>query len=177
MMQIRQAQFQDRDRVRAVYLAAFSEAEREEVAGLAVDLLSENTSPETFALVAETDHELVGHVSFSPVNRTHTDDLVGYILAPLAVRPESQQQGIGAGLIETGMERLSYLQVDMVFVYGDPRYYGRFGFDAGIAAGYSPPYKLQYPFGWQAKALADPQHLPSSVGLTCVHSLMNPQLW
>ena len=43
--------------------------------------------------------------------------------------------------------------VNVVFVYGDPKYYGKFGFSAEVASAYSPPYELQYPFGWQAVAL------------------------
>jgi predicted N-acetyltransferase YhbS len=52
--------------VRRLYLSAFSDVEREAVAGLAVNLLAETTTPATFALVAETDDNLVGHVGFSP---------------------------------------------------------------------------------------------------------------
>lgn len=177
MMRIRQAQLKDRDRVRRLYLSAFSEVEREAVAGLAVNLLAENTNPTTFALVAETDDNLVGHVGFSPVVHTNADNFVGYILAPLAVHPELQKRGIGTELIESGVEHLSSLGADIVFVYGDPRYYGRFGFDARIAAEYIPPYQLQYDFGWQAKPLTESASFSSFGKLTCVHSLMNPQLW
>jgi putative acetyltransferase len=176
-MHIRQAQLEDRDRVRRLYLSAFSDGEREAVAGLAVNLLAETTTPATFALVAETDGNLVGHVGFSPVACAKTDHIVGYILAPLSVHPDLQKQGIGTGLIESGIEQLSSLGAAIVFVYGDPRYYGRFGFDTRVAAQYVPPYQLQYDFGWQAKPLTRNASCPSSVMLTCVPSLMDPQLW
>lgn len=176
-MRIRQAQLEDRDRVRRLYLSAFSEVEREAVAGLAVNLLAETTTPATFALVAETDDNLVGHVGFSPLSGTKTDDPVGYLLAPLAVHPELQKRGIGTELIESGIEQLSSLGAGIVFVYGDPKYYGRFGFDARVAASYVPPYQLQYEFGWQAKPLARIANFRTIEKLSCVPSLMDPQLW
>lgn len=176
-MRIRPATLLDRDAVLDLYLAAFPEAERETVAAVAVDLLSESSTPESFALVAEADGAPVGHISFSPVSCGDADNFVGVVLAPLAVHPKFQKQGIGARLVEAGMQRLSELGVGIVFVYGDPSYYGRFGFDADIAARYVPPYPLQYPFGWQAKALTDVGRSPSSGKLTCVAALQDPQLW
>jgi len=176
-MQIRQAQLKDCEKLRALYLSAFSDSEREAVAGLAVTLLAETTTPATCALVAEADGNVVGHVGFSPVVCTKTDRLVGYILAPLAVHPDHQRRGIGTRLIESGMEQLLSLGAASVFVYGDPRYYGRFGFDARVAAQYIPPYQLQHEFGWQAKPLTRDANCPPSAMLTCVPSLMDPKLW
>ena len=176
-MHIRTATLPDRDAIACLYLAAFPVEEREVVAALAVKLLAETTTPESFALVAEADGALVGHVGFSPVSCEKTDNFQGYLLAPLAVHPEFQKRGIGTKLIDAGLRRVSELGADIVFVYGDPQYYGRFGFDAGIAAEYAPPYPLQYPFGWQAKPLSDVGTFPPSAKLTCVAALRDPQLW
>lgn len=176
-MHIRTASRKDQDSIRCLHLSAFSEEEREEVATLAVNMLAEKTNPETFSLVAEANDIVVGHISFSPVSRINSDKFQGYILAPLAVHPQYQKQGIGAILIETGIQHLSKINVDIIFVYGDPKYYSRFGFDAGIASEYAPPYQLQYPYGWQAKTLTDVKTFPSSGKLTCVSSLRDPQLW
>lgn len=176
-MHIRTATNLDLDSIRDLYLSAFPEDEREIVSNLAINLLAEETSPQTFSLVAEKDHTVVGHISFSPIPLKNDDDFLGYILAPLAVSPECQNQRIGSLLIEAGLRKLSQLNVDMLFVYGDPQYYGRFGFNTNIAARYTPPYELQYPFGWQAVSLKE---VPSSSALgevTCVSSLRNPQLW
>lgn len=83
-MQIRQAGVGDGVSVRDLHFSAFPEMERKAVAALAMNLLAERTTPETFALVAETDDTLVGHISFSPVARVNTNGFLGYILAPLA---------------------------------------------------------------------------------------------
>nr|WP_280517727.1 N-acetyltransferase [Falsirhodobacter halotolerans] len=54
-------------------------------------------------------------------------------LAPIAVAPMWQGQGIGADLVRAA---LSAAEGAAVFVLGDPAYYGRFGFSAERAAGY-----------------------------------------
>lgn len=116
---------------------------------MAIDLLAETTNPETISLVAESGAAIVGHVAFSPASDAHADRFLGYILAPLAVHPSFQKRRIGTRLIEQGTEQLGNLAVDIVFVYGDPGFYRRFGFRPDGALEYVPPYKLQYPFGWE----------------------------
>ena len=176
-MHIRIATILDRDDIRSVHLSAFAEDEREHVAKLAVDLLSEETTPHTISLVAETNGAVVGHVAFSPVTTVNNDNFQGYILAPLGVKPDYQKRGIGSKLIESGMQRLTRMGVDILFVYGDPEYYSRFGFSADAAEQYIPPYSLQYPFGWQGIALSEFSTERSPVRIDCVTALCDPELW
>ena len=177
MTRIRAATTLDSDDVREVHLCAFSEGERQMVSTLAVNLLSEETNPETISLVAVADGAVVGHIAFSPVIINNNKSWIGYILAPLGVKPEYQKRQIGSKLIKSGMERLSKMGVNVVFVYGDPKYYGKFGFNADVASGYSPPYELQYPFGWQAVALNEGGISESTVKISCVAPLSVPELW
>jgi putative acetyltransferase len=176
-MHIRIATSLDRDDVRGVYLAAFGEGEREIVSKLAVHLLSEETTPQTFSLVAETEGAVVGHVAFSPVAIGANENCQGYILAPLGVKPEYQKRRIGAKLVESGMQQLSRMGVDILFVYGDPGYYSRFGFSVNAAVGYTPPYRLRFPFGWQGMVLKERSTERSPTKITCVASLCDPALW
>ena len=69
MTRIREATNLDRENIRDVYLHAFSEGEKRIVAALAVNLLNEETSPETIALVAEIDGAVVGHIAFRVPDR------------------------------------------------------------------------------------------------------------
>ncbi len=176
-MRIRIATNLDRDNTCEVYLRAFPEGERELVAKLAIDLLSEETTPRTISLVAENGGIIVGHVAFSPVKLVNNESLQGYILAPLGVKPEHQKRGIGSKLVEHGKRYLSKIGVNILFTYGDPEYYGRFGFSADAAGQYNPPYGLQYPFGWQAVILRAFDIEETPVNLSCVASLRNPELW
>ena len=167
----------DRDDVRGVHLCAFPEGEREIVSKLAVNLLSEETTPKIISLVAETESTVVGHIAFSPVTIDNNENLQGYILVPLGVKPDYQKRHIGSKLIENGMQQLLKMGVNILFVYGDPKYYSRFGFRSDAANRYTPPYQLQYPFGWQAIALNDGNIAKSSIKIACVTSLCDPELW
>jgi len=177
IMNIRIATNQDRDDVQRVHLCAFPQGEREIVSKLAIDLLFEETTPQTISLVAETDGAIVGHIAFSPVIIDNNENFQGYILAPLGVKPDYQKRRIASKLIECGIQQLSVMGVNVVFVYGDPKYYGRFGFSADAAHQYTTPYKLLYPFGWQAVVLNECDIIKPPVAITCVTSLCDPKLW
>lgn len=176
-MHIRIATSLDRDAVHDVHLAAFAKGEREVVSRLAINLLSDETTPRTISLVAETEGAVAGHVAFSPVTIGNNENCQGYILAPLGVKPDYQKRRTGSKLIENGMQLLSSMAVDILFVYGDPGYYSRFGFSADAAVRYIPPYRLQYPFGWQGIALKERCIDRSPVKITCITSLCDPELW
>ena len=78
------------------------------------------------SFIATSDDQIVGHVAFSPVTVGVSDRGVG--LAPLAVLPEFQRQGIGAALVKHGIEECRQRGIGFVVVLGDPSFYRRFGF-------------------------------------------------
>lgn len=84
------------------------------------------------SLVAEKDGELVGHIMLSPVTlmgaNHHAIDLKLVGLAPVAVRPEDQKNGVGKALIWEGLERCRMQKYAACFVLGHPEYYPKFGF-------------------------------------------------
>ena len=176
-MHTRAATNLDRDDIHSVHRAAFAEGERELVSKLAVNLLAEESTPQTISLVAESEGIVVGHVAFSPVTIDNDGNFRGFILAPLGVKPDHQKRRIGSKLIESGMQQLSKMGVGIIFVYGDPEYYSKFGFGVDAAERYIPPYKLQYPFGWQGIALNKCSAGKSSANIVCVTSLSDPALW
>jgi putative acetyltransferase len=176
-MRIRNATPRDRVAIREIHMSSFAESERETVAQLALDLLSEKTDPATISCVAECDGIIVAHIAFSPVKIGGCEKLRGSILAPLGVKPDYQKRRIGSHLVEYGMQALLQNGIDILFVYGDPAYYGRFGFSADIARPYIPPYTLQHPFGWQAVMLSGRSGARTPVAIACVASLRDAQLW
>ncbi len=167
----------EKDRIRQIHLEAFEDIENQMVANLASELLDTISNPETLHLVAEIDAVLVGHVVFSPARSRVGGSFVGYILAPLAVSPEEQGKGIGSALVNQGLQHMLAQNVDIVFVYGDPKYYARFGFTADLAEKYVPPFTLKYPSGWQALDLSEKNAVGGSVELECVSPLSKPELW
>jgi len=122
--------------VRAVHAAAFpTEAEAR-----LVDALRANGRA-LAALVAERAGEVVGHLLFSPVTlEPDAGGPAGAGLAPLAVLPAHQRQGIGSALVHEGLALCAARGVGFVVVLGDPDYYGRFGFRRASARGLGNEY-------------------------------------
>jgi putative acetyltransferase len=88
------------------------------------------------SLVAEEDGGVVGYVLFSPaVVEMPGLRVVGMGLAPLAVMPERQRQGIGSALARRGLQTLRERGCPFVVVLGHPDYYPRFGFERASAHG------------------------------------------
>ena len=86
------------------------------------------TCADALSLVAD-DGEVVGHILFTPVVVQGTEQrLAGMGLAPMAVRPDRQRQGVGSQLVRRGLELLSERGCPFVVVVGHPEYYPRFGF-------------------------------------------------
>jgi putative acetyltransferase len=94
-------------------------------AGL-VDLLRQQAAP-FVSLVADDGGEIVGHILFSPVELSGARDLV-MGLAPMAVAPARQRDGIGSALVQAGLDECRKLGATAVIVLGHPEYYPRFGF-------------------------------------------------
>jgi putative acetyltransferase len=95
------------------------------------------------SLVAVEDGRVVGHILFSPMAiETKEDAVPALALAVLAVRPESQNQGIGSQLVREGLERCRSLRHRIVVVVGHPPYYPRFGFSPARARGLDAPFPV-----------------------------------
>jgi putative acetyltransferase len=176
-MKIRRAQKADLESIQRVVETAFSDEESKVIGNFASDLSSETTNPAIKSLIAEVDGQVIGYVSYSPIFLKSDSGISGYILAPLAVSPELQKQGAGSRLIKSGIDMLSADGVDVLLVYGDPEYYGRFGFKEGIGRSFVPPYPLEYPFGWLGMILNGTDLPKMPLRFECVQALNDPDLW
>jgi putative acetyltransferase len=130
----------DADGIRAVHLAAFpTTLEADLVKALHDDFDSE------ISLVARDDGQIVGHVLLSRM-KVEGDgrEYRALGLAPVAVLPERQRQGIGRELIDEALARAEKLGEELIFVLGEPEYYERFGFDPKTAAPFASPYAGAY---------------------------------
>lgn len=81
----------------------------------------------TLSLVAEYQQQILGYLAFSAVT-INGQHLGWHGLAPLAVAPSWQNQGVGSQLVQAGLATLHALGTAGCVVLGDPHYYGRFGF-------------------------------------------------
>jgi putative acetyltransferase len=114
---------------------------REAEAGLVNALRkSDNFIPE-LSLVTEVNGQILGHILFSRIHiETENGQLPALALAPMAVLPKHQKQGMGSMLVRQGLEECKRLGQKIVIVLGHPTYYPRFGFSAQLAKPLECPY-------------------------------------
>jgi putative acetyltransferase len=121
---IREEQEKDAEQVRFLLQAAFST----EAESRLVDALRANGKG-VISLVAVCAEDVMGHILFSAVTTSPPNEVRGIGLAPVAVLPGAQSQGIGSQLILTGLQLCLELGFDYCVVLGSPEYYHRFGFE------------------------------------------------
>lgn len=138
---IRNEEAKDIEQVREVVSAAFpTEAESR-----LVDALRANGKA-IISLVAVQGEKVLGHILFSPVSTTPPSEAKGLGLAPVAVRPDMQSQGIGSRLIRAGLRRCKELGYDYCVLLGGPKYYQRFGFEKASSFGIRNEYGVDDEF-------------------------------
>ena len=95
----------------------------------------------SLSLMAETAGQIVGHILFSALMIEGRDGTIPALaLAPLAVAPDFQRQGIGSALVCRGLDLCREQNHRIVMVVGDPPFYSRFGFTS------PPPRRLCSPY-------------------------------
>ncbi|MBZ5696000.1 MAG: N-acetyltransferase [Acidobacteriia bacterium] len=94
------------------------------------------------SLVALDGNEVIGHLLFSslPVE-IDGRDVNAVALAPMAVSPDRQRQGIGSKLVTEGLALLRKKQVEAVIVLGHTAYYPRFGFSPLLTQKLASPFR------------------------------------
>jgi len=123
MINIRQETEADHKAVHAINSAAFETSAEADL----VDALRQQADP-VVSLVAVIDDEIVGHIMFSPVTLSGHPGLKVMGLAPMAVLPEHQRQGVGSQLVQHGIEACVALGAEGLVVLGHTEYYPKFGF-------------------------------------------------
>ncbi|HKR14845.1 MAG TPA: N-acetyltransferase [Pyrinomonadaceae bacterium] len=120
MFEIREELPADIPAIRNVNQQAFGQDQE----GRIVDALRANGAA-LLSLVAVVDGQVVGHIMYSPAS---IGEVSGAGLAPMAVLPEYQRQGIGSQLVETGNQKLKASGCPFIVVLGHAEFYPRFGF-------------------------------------------------
>lgn len=71
-------------------------------------------------------NRIIAYIAFS--NAYNGSDVCGLHLAPLAVKPEFQKQGLAKELLRFAL-RQDVINLNTIFVLGDPCFYKKFGFE------------------------------------------------
>jgi hypothetical protein len=122
---------EDREASIAVELAAFGEPAEARI----VEAVRDEEG--SFALVAEVEGELVGHVQMS---RAWVGETPVLALGPIGVAPDNQGRGIGAELIRAALEEAAARGEVAVILLGSPSYYGARGFEPAAMYGLMNPF-------------------------------------
>lgn len=170
----------DSQAISDVVIAAFGNVQGQEIADLITDLLEDPGAYPLLSLVAIINDRIVGYILFTSTKIKHSQRRVSSaILAPLAVHPEHQNQGIGGQLIKEGVEQLKAAGVELVFVLGHPGYYPKHGFSAAGIVGFDAPHPI--PFENSGAWMVQDLH-PGIVGyirgqVVCAETLNDPKHW
>jgi putative acetyltransferase len=139
-LRIRPEAAADREASLEVERAAFGSDEEPRIVETVRDLDG------SFALVAEEDGRVVGHIQFSRGRIGETPVLA---LGPVGVLPGQQGHGVGSALIRTGLEEARTRGEVAVILLGSPVFYRRFGFAPGSVVGLQNPYAGVLPDGFK----------------------------
>jgi putative acetyltransferase len=136
-IKIREQGYADDPAVRSLLIRTFGS---DDEARLMERLQEEDADRISFVALAED--KIVGQILFSPVSFDNDIDSYALALAPLAVLPQYQGQGIGSKLVRRGLDQAIVFRYALVFVLGAPGYFHRFGFDTAAKHNYFCDYDV-----------------------------------
>ncbi|MCG7994507.1 MAG: N-acetyltransferase [Candidatus Thiodiazotropha taylori] len=123
MIEIRKEEAKDREAIHQLNSVAFDNGPE----AVLVDKLRISCQ-DYLSFVAVEEGSVIGHILFTPASMEDSS-AAGMGLAPMAVLPSHQGEGIGSRLVRYGLEYLRDAGCPFVIVLGHPDYYPRFGFE------------------------------------------------
>ena len=179
-MIIRKSTESDLNDVLNVEAKAFGNEEGPKIADLVNGLLFDHTAKPLLSLMAVNEARAIGHILFTNARISCLKKSISAaILAPLAVIPDEQSQGVGGQLIGEGLRLLSESGVELVFVLGHPDYYPRHGFKPAGALGFEAPYPIpnKNANAWMVQELRTGVIDSVSGKVICADALNRPEHW
>ena len=165
--------------VKKLFADVFTDSEGQEegelIGNLAFELQVTTDPKDIFSFIAKDGEIIVGCIFFTRM--TFETPINAFILAPVAIATQYQRQGLGQKLIKFGIDYLKNENVELVFTYGDPKYYSKVGFKHITEEVAKAPLKLTCPEGWLAQSLIGDKIEPIEGNSTCVSALSNQRYW
>ena len=162
-----------------LFTDVFADSEGQEegsIIGNLVFELQETTKPrDILGFISRDRDTLTGCIFFTRIKFEHK--INAFILSPVAVATQYQNRGIAQKLIKFGIEYLKNNNVELIFTYGDPKFYSKVGFKHISENIVKAPLKLTYPEGWLAQSLVSDDIEPVRGRSTCVSALNHQQYW
>lgn len=159
MIIIRQEERKDHQQVFQLTEEAFKEMEHSDhQEQFLVEKLRESEAfiPE-LSLVAEDENgTIAGHILLTKIKIVNDKELFDSLaLAPVSVKPEFQNRGIGAELIINGHRIAKELGYESVILIGHEKYYPRFGYKKTSNFGISFPFDIPEENGMAVELVKD----------------------
>lgn len=106
----------------------------------------------SFVALDQQNQHPVGYILFFPITLRNTQPNAIRIvaLAPLAVLPSFQRQGIGKHLMKVGIEKVKEKGYDAIFVLGHTEYYSKEGFECTTKWNIACPFPINNPAHFMA---------------------------
>lgn len=139
-MLIRPEQIDDFEAIARVNQLAFG---RDNEARLIERLRDTSEYHPGLSLVAVDENQIIGHILFSQIAiKSEEAWIPALALAPLAVIPDRQYQGVGTALVEQGILVCHQLGHRIIIVLGHAEYYPHFGFQPASRFGIRCPFPV-----------------------------------
>jgi len=151
-------------------------------ADLTAELLEDKTGKPLLSLLAYYEEKAVGHILFTRcyIDEITIDQPLFHILAPLAVIPEYQKQGVGGLLMREGFNRLKEMGSLIVFLLGHIEYYPKHGFIPDAREyGYNTTYPIpeEVKDAWMFLSLTAEKFPIKRGRVLCCNELNRPEHW
>ena len=165
--------------IKQLFTKTFSHSEGQSegllIGHLAYDLMTSTDGHDLYVFIATEIEQIIGSIIFSRL--TFESEVNSFLLSPVAISTSYQGKGIGQKLINFGLNTLKENGVELVFTYGDPKFYSKVGFTLITEKEAKAPLKLTYPEGWLGQSFISDGIEPISGNSHCVAALTKQEYW
>lgn len=178
-MNILQYSPSDIEEIKQLFTKVFSDSEGQSeglvIGNLVYDLMTGTNVQDLYGFVAIENKKIIGSIFFTKL--TFESEVNAFILSPVAIHTDYQGKGFGQKLINFGINQLKENGVELVFTYGDPKFYSKVGFSLVTEKSVKAPLTLTYPEGWLGQSLVGDEIEPITGSSYCVEALNKAEYW